>query len=130
KTTKLLLGYGAVTYGDWESQLTLFGGYTINHTDSLGYKNTKNDELLAIQGALRVGENLKLGMEFFFISNFGIVPVLISMRYFENNLTIDIGVVFSLYKSGEDRTSKTIGEYVFNVPDFPLVPVISGSFHF
>ncbi|MDP4230198.1 MAG: hypothetical protein Q8916_07305 [Bacteroidota bacterium] len=130
KTTKLLLGYGAVTYGDWESQLTLFGGYTINHTDSLGYKNTKNDELLAVQGALRVGENLKLGMEFFFISNFGIVPVLISMRYFENNLTIDIGVVFSLYKSGEDRTSKTIGEYVFNVPDFPLVPVISGSFHF
>jgi hypothetical protein len=130
KTTHLGLGYGAVTYGTWESQLTLFGGYTINHTDSLGYTNTKNDEILIVQGAQRVGENLKLGVEFFFISNFEIVPVLASIRYFDNNLTIDVGVVFSLYKAGAVRTTKTIGEYVFNVPDFPLVPLVSGSYHF
>lgn len=130
KTTHLGLGYGAVTYGTWESQLTLFGGYTINHTDSLGYTNTKNDEILIVQGAQRVGENLKLGVEFFFISNFEIVPVLASIRYFDNNLTIDVGVVFSLYKAGAARTTKTIGEYVFNVPDFPLVPLVSGSYHF
>ncbi len=130
KTTHLGLGYAAVTYGNWESQLTLFGGYTINHTDSLGYVNTKNDEIFIIQGAERVGENLKLGVEFFFISNFDIVPVLASIRYFDNNLTIDVGVVFSLYKAGALNTTKTIGEYVFNVPDFPLVPLVSGSYHF
>jgi hypothetical protein len=130
KTTHLGLAYGAVTFGNWESQLTLFGGYTVNRTDSLGYSNTKNDEILAIQGAQRVGENLKLGIEFFFISNFDIVPVLISMRYFQNDLTIDIGVVFSLYEAGALRTEKTIGELVFNVPNFPLVPVVSGSYHF
>ncbi len=130
KTSRLGLGYGAVTYGNWESQLTLFGGYTLNHTDSLGYSNTKNDEILIVQAAQRVGENLKLGMELFFISNFEIVPVLFSIRYFDNNLTIDVGVVFSLYKAGAARTTKTIGELVFNVPDFPIVPLVSGSYHF
>jgi len=130
KTTHLALGYAAVTYGTWESQLTLFGGYTINHTDSLGYMNTKNDELFIIQGAQRVGENLKLGVEFFFLSNFNIVPVLISMRYFDNNLTVDIGVAFSLYKAGAAQNTPTLGYYVFNVPDFPIVPVVSLSYHF
>jgi hypothetical protein len=130
KTTHLALGYGAVTYGTWQSQLSLFGGYTINHTDSLGYQNTKNDQLFIIQAAQRVGENLKLGVEFFFISNFDIVPVLISMRYFDNSLTVDIGVAFSLYKAGAVQTEKTLGEYVFNVPDFPIVPAVSLSYHF
>ncbi|MFI5262887.1 MAG: hypothetical protein ACHQM6_00070 [Candidatus Kapaibacterium sp.] len=130
KTTHLGLGYAAITYGDWESQLTLFGAYTINHTDSLGYGNTKNDEILIVQGAERVGENLKLGLEFFFISNFDIVPVLASIRYFDNNLTIDVGVAFSLYKAGAVQNTPTLGFYVFNVPDFPIVPVISGSYHF
>ena len=130
KTTKLGLGYAAVTYGNWESQLTLFGGYTINHTDSLGYTNTKNDKIIIVQGSQRVGENLKLGVEFFFISNFDIVPVLASIRYFDNSLTIDVGVAFSLYKSGALQNTPTLGYYVFNVPDFPVVPVISGSYHF
>ena len=131
KTTHLGFGYAAVTYGDWESQLTLFGGYTINSTDSAGRQiNTKNDEIFAIQAAERVGENLKLGLEFFFISNFDIVPVLFSIRYFDNDLTIDVGVAFSLYKAGALQTTKTLGEYVFNVPDFPIVPVVSGSYHF
>jgi hypothetical protein len=131
KITHLGLGYAAVTYGTWESQLTLFGGYTINTTDSAGHSiNKKNDEIFAIQAAQRVGENLKLGVEFFFISNFEIVPVLISMRYFDNDLTIDVGVAFSLYKSGALQNTQTLGFYVFNVPDFPIVPVISGSYHF
>ena len=119
KTTHLGLGYAAVTYGNWESQLTLFGGYTINHTDSLGYSNTKNDEIFIVQGAERVGENLKLGIEFFFISNFEIVPVLISMRYFDNNLTIDVGVAFSLYKAGAARTTKTSENLFLMFPIFP-----------
>jgi hypothetical protein len=130
KTTHLGLGYAAVTYGTWESQLTLFGGYTINHTDSLGYTNTKNDQIFIIQAAQRVGENLKLGVEFFFISNFNIVPVLFSIRYFDNNLTVDIGVAFSLYKAGAAQNTPTLGFYVFNVPDFPIVPAVSLSYHF
>ena len=65
KTTHLGLAYAAVTYGTWESQLTLFGGYTVNKTDSLNYTNTKRDEIFIVQGAQRVGENLKLGLEFF-----------------------------------------------------------------
>lgn len=131
KTTHLGLGYGAITYGSWESQLTFFAGYTIDHTDSLGIPvNTKNDELFIIQAAQRVGENLKLGVEFFFISNFDIVPVLISMRYFDNNLTVDIGVAFSLYKAGAVQNTPTLGEYVFNVPNFPIVPAVSLSYHF
>jgi len=131
KTTKLALGYAAVTYGDWESQLTLFAGYTYDRTDSAGREtNAKNDEIFIVQGAERVGENLKLGLEFFFISNFDIVPVLASIRYFDNNLTIDVGVAFSLYKAGAVQNTPTLGFYVFNVPDFPIVPVISGSYHF
>ncbi|MEI8135058.1 MAG: hypothetical protein WCH46_08315 [bacterium] len=130
KTTKLILGYGAVTYGTWESQLSLFAGYTLNHTDSLGYQNTKNDQIFIIQGSQRVGENLKLGVEFFFLSNFDIVPVLASIRYFDNSITVDVGVAFSLYKAGAIQNEKTLGEYVFNVPDFPLVPVVTFSYHF
>jgi hypothetical protein len=131
KTTHLGLGYAAVTYGTWESQLSLFGGYTINRSDSVGRPpNTKNDQLFIVQGAQRVGENLKLGVEFFFISNFDVVPVLISMRYFDNNLTVDIGVAFSLYKAGAAQTTPTLGEYVFNVKSFPIVPAVSMSYHF
>jgi hypothetical protein len=131
KITHLGLAYGAVTYGGSGSQLTLFGGYTINHTDSAGHSlDTKHDRILAIQGAEQVGNNFKLGMEFFFISNFEIVPLILSLRYFTNNLTIDFGVVLSLYEAGAARTMKTLGEYVFNVPDYSIVPLISGSYHF
>ncbi len=133
KTTRLGLGYAALTYGNWESQLTLFGGYTYDrtdYTDTLAHQNVKNDVLFIVQGAERVGENLKLGIEFFFISNFEIVPVLISVRYFDNNLTVDVGVAFSLYKAGAARNTPTLGEYVFNVPNFPIVPALSLSYHF
>ncbi|MFI5262886.1 MAG: hypothetical protein ACHQM6_00065 [Candidatus Kapaibacterium sp.] len=130
KTTHLGLLYGAVTYGSWDSELTLLGGYTLNYTDSLGYTNSKNDEILAVQAAQKISKNLKLGVEFFFISNFEIVPLIASIRYFTNNLTIDVGVAFSLYKAGAVQNTPTLGFYVFNVPDFPIVPVISGSYHF
>jgi hypothetical protein len=52
------------------------------------------------------------------------------IRYFQNNLTIDIGVVFSLYKAGALRTTPSIGEIVFGVKDFEIIPVVSGSYHF
>ncbi|MDP4230630.1 MAG: hypothetical protein Q8916_09535, partial [Bacteroidota bacterium] len=130
KTTHLALGYGALTYGSWESQLTLFAGYTVNHTDSLGYKNTKNDELLIVQGMKQVGVNVKLGVELFFISNFEIVPLLATIRYFTDRFTIDVGAVLSLYKAGAVRTTKTLAEYVFDTPDVPVIPVFSFSYHF
>jgi hypothetical protein len=52
------------------------------------------------------------------------------MRYFDNNLTVDIGVAFSLYKAGAAQTTPTLGEYVFNVKSFPIVPAVSMSYHF
>jgi hypothetical protein len=131
KTTKLGLGYAAFTYGNWESQLTFFAGYTIDRTDSASREiNTKNDQIFIVQGAQRVGENLKIGLEFFFISNFDIVPVLASIRYFDNTITVDVGVAFSLYKAGAVQNTPTLGFYVFNVPDFPIVPAVSFSYHF
>lgn len=129
--TRLAMAYGAVTYGKWDASLTLLAGQTWkNALDSNGVRYTTTDPLIAIAGSQRVGENLKFNLELFFISNFDIVPVLASIRYFQSNLTIDIGVVFSLYKSGAARTTKTLGEYVFNASDFPILPLISGSYHF
>ncbi len=131
KTTKLGLAYGAVTYGTWDANLTMLAGLTWkNEADSTGLRYTKQDNLIAINGSKRVGENLKFTIELFFISNFDIVPVLASIRYFDNDLTVDVGVVFSLYKSGGTQTSKTLGDYVFGAADFPIIPVISGSYHF
>ena len=77
---------------------------------------------------MRVGENLKVMTELYFIGDFGIVPTVFTVRYFENNMTIDAGVVFSLYKAG-NRNMKTLGEYVFSTA-FDVVPMVSGSYHF
>lgn len=129
--TRLGMTYGVVTYGTWDANLTLLGAQTWkNALDTNGTRYTTTDPLIAIAGSQRVGENLKFNIELFFISNFDIVPLLASIRYFQSDLTIDIGVVFSLYKSGAVRTTKTLGEYVFNAADFPILPVISGSYHF
>ncbi len=131
KETRFLFGYGAVTYGNWESHLSILGGASYkNETDTSGKNYSSQEAILAIEGGHRVGENLKIMGELFFISNFDIVPFVATIRYFENNFTIDIGVVFSLYKSGASRTTPTIAETVFGVQDFPVIPVISGSYHF
>ncbi|MBS1902614.1 MAG: hypothetical protein JSS75_02815 [Bacteroidetes bacterium] len=129
--TRLGMVYGAVTYGRWDASLTMLAGQTWkNALDSNGVRYTTQDPLIAIAGTERVGENLKFNVELFFISNFDIVPVLASIRYFQNDLTIDVGVVFSLYKSGAARTTKSLGEYVFGASDFPILPLVSGSYHF
>ncbi|MEP7235598.1 MAG: hypothetical protein ABI778_09905 [Ignavibacteriota bacterium] len=130
KTTHLGLAYGALTYGDRGSHLSIFGGYTFDRTDSLGYVNTKHDEIFAVEAAKKVGDHTKIGIEFFFVSNFDIVPLILSLRYFTNRISIDLGVVLSLFKAGAVKTTKTLGEYVFNVADFPVLPILSGSYHF
>jgi hypothetical protein len=131
KTTRFAFTYGVVTYGTWESHLSLLGGLSFKReTDSTNFTYTKRENVLAVQGGQRVGENLKVNIELFFVSNFEIVPALAMIRYFQNNLTIDIGVVFSLYKAGAARVKPSIGEIVFGVKDFEIIPVISGSYHF
>lgn len=131
KETRFLFGYGAVTYGNWESHITAVGGVSYkNETDTAGNNYSSKEAIFAVEGAHRVGENLKVMGELFFITNFGIVPFVATLRYFENNFTIDIGVVFSLYKSGAARTTPTIAATVFGAQDFPVIPVISGSYHF
>ncbi len=129
-TTRLGMIFGEATYGRWDANLTLLGGMTFKNEDTDSIRYTAKDFLIAVAGSERVGENLKVNAELFFISNFEIVPVIASIRYFQEDLTIDVGVVFSLYKSGAARTSKTLGEYVFGAADFPIIPVISGSYHF
>lgn len=131
KTTHFNFAYSVVTYGTWESQFSVLGGLSFKReTDSTNFTYNSRETVLAIQGAHRVAEDLKLNVELFFISNFEIVPALAMIRYFQNNITIDIGVVFSLYKAGAIRTNPTIGELVFGVEDFEIIPVISGSYHF
>ena len=61
--------------------------------------------------------------------DFDIVPAVISMRYFDDQLTIDAGLVFSLYTAGNARETPTLGEYVFGTK-FGLIPMVSGSYHF
>jgi hypothetical protein len=130
KVTRIAFPYIAATYGGWESQLTILGGISFkNEEDSLGFKYTAQNALLGVAAALRVGENLKLMSEMFSIEDFAIVPAIFSMRYFEDNLTVDAGVVLSLYTAGTARTNRTLGEYVFNT-EFKLIPMVSGSYHF
>lgn len=130
KVTRIAFPYVVATYGGWESQFSILAGYSIkNEEDSVGFKYTAENALIAVAGALRVGENLKLMSELFFIQDFAIVPAVFSMRYFDKNLTIDAGVVVSLYTAGTARTTKTLGEYVFNT-EFKLIPMVSGSYHF
>ncbi|HET9136724.1 MAG TPA: hypothetical protein VFO76_08805 [Candidatus Kapabacteria bacterium] len=129
-TTRLGLAFAEATYGRWDANLTLLGGITWKNEETDTNRYTAQDFLIAVAGSERVGENLKANVELFFISNFEIVPVAASIRYFQEDLTIDVGVVFSLYKSGSIRTTKTLGEYVFGAADFPIIPVISGSYHF
>jgi len=128
KINRIAFPYVAATYGTWESQLTLLGGYAIQETDSLGKLNTLSKSIIGASGDMRVGENLKLAVELYFIEDFGIVPTVGSVRYFDNNMTVDVGVVFSLYKAGSIGM-KTLGEYVFNV-NFPVIPLVSISYHF
>ena len=73
-------------------------------------------------------EHLKAALELYFIQDFGIVPTIFSVRYFQNDLTVDVGVVFSLYKAGASGM-KTLGDYVFNTT-FDVIPMVSGSYHF
>gem|GEM_PF-2166946 len=129
KVTRIAFPYVAVTYGTWESELTLLGGISYqNSQDSLGNPYYPHDSFIGAGGDMRVGENLKASVELYFIEDFGIVPTVFSVRYFENNFTIDVAVVFSLYKAGSSGM-KTLGEYVFNTA-FDVVPMVSGSYHF
>jgi hypothetical protein len=128
KTSHIAFPFVAGSYGTWESELTLMGGYALENNDSLGHHTYPQNSFIGVGGDMRVGENLKLQMELYFISDFGIVPAVASVRYFENNMTIDVAVVFSLYKAGEVNLP-TLGQYVFNTP-FEVIPMVSGSYHF
>jgi len=129
KVTRIAFPYVAVTYGTWESELTLLGGISYQSTeDSLGNPYYPRDSFIGAGGDMRVGENLKAAIELYFIGDFGIVPTVFSVRYFQNNLTVDAAVVFSLYKAGAS-SMKTLGDYVFNTT-FDVVPMVSGSYHF
>ncbi len=131
KITRIGFPYVVATYGTWEGELSILAGVSYKREDDTitHQPYTKANPLLAIDGDMRVGENLKAGIELFFINDFEIIPVLFSLRYFQNNLTIDAGVVFSLYKPGAVHTTKTLGEYVFNAT-IDVIPLISASFHF
>ncbi len=128
-TTHIAFPYLAVTYGTWESELTLLGGISYQSgVDSVGNPYYPVNSFIGVSGDMRVGENLKAALELYFIQDFGIVPTIFSVRYFENDLTIDVGVVFSLYKAGASGM-KTLGDYVFNT-SFSIIPMVSGSYHF
>jgi hypothetical protein len=129
KITRIGFPYVVATYGNWESQLTLLGGLAYQSSvDSLKKPYTSTNSVIGVEGDMRVGENLKASIEFYFVENFGIVPTIATMRYFTNEMTIDVGVVFSLYKAGS-RNLPTLGEYVFNT-NFDVIPMVSGSYHF
>ncbi len=128
-TTRIAFPYLAVTYGTWESELTLLGGISYQSgVDSAGNPYYPVNSFIGVSGDMRVGENLKVALELYFIQDFGIVPTIFSVRYFQNDLTIDAGVVFSLYKAGASGL-KTLGDYVFNTT-FDVIPMVSGSYHF
>ena len=122
------------TYGTWESELSILGGISYQSASTIAHDSIPSvpyypiNSVIGIAGDMRVGENLKAAIELYFISDFVIVPTVFSIRYFENNFTIDVSVVFSLFKAG-GSSSLTLGEYVFNTP-FSVVPVVSGSYHF
>ena len=128
KTSHIAFPFVVGTYGTWESALTIMGGYSFENNDSLGFHTYPKNSFVGVGGDMRVGENLKVQMELYFISDFGIVPAVASVRYFQNDLTIDVAVVFSLYKAGEVNLP-TLGQYVFNTP-FEVIPMVSGSYHF
>jgi hypothetical protein len=134
KSSQIAFPYLVATYGTWESEVTLLGGVSYQRTtiyDSITNQNVPYypvNSFIGVSGDMRVGENLKAAIELYFIEDFGIVPTVFSVRYFENNFTIDAAVVFSLYKAGASNM-KTLGEYVFNTT-FSIVPMVSGSYHF
>ncbi|SRR5579883_3619166 len=128
KLNRIAFPYVAFTYGTWESELTLLGGYAWQSNDSAGFVTYPQNSFIGAAGDMRVGENLKVGLELYFVGDFGIVPTVFSVRYFENDFTIDAAVVFSLYKAGAS-SMKTLGEYVFNT-SFDVIPMVSGSYHF
>ncbi len=132
KITKIGFPYAVATYGTWESEISVLGGISFKHeqvdTVRLGYYNSANS-IIGISADARVGENLKAMVELYFISDFDIVPTVVTIRYFQSNLTIDAGVVFSLYKAGGAKALKSLGEYVFN-SQFSVIPLVSASYHF
>jgi hypothetical protein len=129
KITRIGFPYVVASYGSWESQLTLLAGLAYQSSvDSLRIPYTATNSVIGVAGDMRVGENLKASVEFYFVENFGIVPTIATMRYFSDELTIDVGIVFSLYKAG-NRNLPTLGEYVFNT-NFDVIPMVSGSYHF
>ncbi len=129
-TTRIAFPYLALTYGTWESELSVLGGmsYQSGVIDSSGALYYPKNSFLGVSGDMRVGENLKVALELYFIEDFGIVPTVFSVRYFQNDLTIDAAVVFSLYKAGASNM-ETLGQYVFGTP-FEVIPLVSGSYHF
>jgi hypothetical protein len=132
KITRIAFPYAVATYGDEASHLSILGGYSMKNeetSDSLRVKYTAENPVIAVAGAMRAGDNLKLQAEMFFIDDFDIVPAVISMRYFDESLTIDAGLVFSLFTSGNARGGTTLGEHVFGTA-FTLIPMVSGSYHF
>ena len=134
KITRIGFPYVVASYGSWESSLSILGGISYQNTEA--YDSLHNEvgyypvnSVIGVAGNMRIGENLKGAIELYFIGDFGIVPTVASIRYFENNLTIDVAVVFSLYKAGDRTKLQTLGQYVFNT-NFDVIPMVSGSYHF
>jgi hypothetical protein len=129
KETRLFFPFAVATYGTVDANLSVLGGYAMKEeTDTITYQ--AQNPLLAFMGAARVGENIKIIGEMFFIDEYPVVPFMATLRYFSQKFTVDVGVVFSLFKAGEKHSNETIGETIFGVSEFPIVPVIAASYHF
>lgn len=111
--------YLAISYGNDDSRISATAGYAMKHHKK---PNTEIDDdamFLAIGGDTRIARHWKLAGEIITMQKLGVVPLIGSVRYFDERYAIDAGIGYVGITTGDTKS-----------PAIPLVPVISGIFVF
>jgi hypothetical protein len=111
--------WGAISYGDDESRLSLTVGYAYKHHVTPSETFDREAGIIALGGDYRFDRNWKVAGEIAAMKSLGVVPIVASARYVTNSYAVDFGVAFVGIET-EDGAA----------PSIPFAPVLSAMFVF
>ncbi len=117
--------YLVVSYGDRRNRLTAGIGYSWKHHVTVeGGAFDRNAAAFAVGGDVTIARGWKLAAETYAIESSGILPVMLTARWFGEHHALDFGFVIDV--SADNGTSiRGTGLLSGEITNVPLAPVVS-----
>lgn len=116
--------YGIVSYGDRESRLSAAFGYSWKRHVTPGETFNRNAALLAIGGDVTIGYGWKLAAETYIIESSGLAPVAATVRWFNDHLAIDAGLVVDLAGGADVKSTGTLSGEIDHLAVGPVLSAV------